>query len=122
MAALAVAGCTSPSREDAFEDQARAALLLALKDPASARIVATQVVPQPDGSLALCGSVDAKNALGEYAGFHDFVVHDGRASMFSQNYVPHYGNTVDAQAHADAMHRYATHCAAASVSALSPIR
>lgn len=45
-----------------------------LRDPSSAQFRNLQTVRQQDGTVAVCGQVNSKNAFGGYGGFQDFVV------------------------------------------------
>lgn len=64
---LTIAGCSGETRE-------LKAVRLALKDPASAQFQNVKTVVGPDGISRTCGSVNARNSFGGYAGLRSFAV------------------------------------------------
>lgn len=62
-----LAGCNSVERD------AEKRVASELRDPSSAQFRNVRVVDQVDGSQAVCGEVNAKNAYGGYVGFEPFV-------------------------------------------------
>lgn len=68
VAGLALAGCSNEA------DKAKELVANELRDPSSAQFRDVEVVKQKDGSSAVCGEVNGKNAYGGYAGFQSFTV------------------------------------------------
>lgn len=75
-AALGLSGCSGGE-----EDAAKKLVADQLRDPASAQFREVKVVKQQDGSEAVCGEVNGKNAYGGYVGFQGFVVHGSEVHM-----------------------------------------
>jgi hypothetical protein len=75
-AALGLSGCSGGA-----EDAAKKLVADQLRDPASAQFREVKVVKQQDGSEAVCGEVNGKNAYGGYVGFRGFVVHGSEVHM-----------------------------------------
>jgi hypothetical protein len=69
-ALLGLSGCSGGA-----EDAAEKLVADQMRDPASAQFREVKVVKQQDGSEAVCGEVNGKNAFGGYVGFRGFVVH-----------------------------------------------
>lgn len=67
-ATVALAGCSGEA------DAAKKLVANRLRDPSSAQFRNVQVVKQQDGTSAVCGEVNGKNAYGGYVGFQSFVV------------------------------------------------
>ena len=70
---------TSTASDDAaYSDTAVQAAAMSrvkdkLVDPGSARFRNVEVVPQPSGTKAVCGEVNAKNRAGGYSGYEHFI-------------------------------------------------
>jgi hypothetical protein len=60
----------SPAEEKAVKDSVTAQL----KDPLSAMFSPTVAAKEANGSILVCGNVDAQNSLGEYTGMKPFYV------------------------------------------------
>lgn len=77
--ALAAMVCTAAAAPrpatDAEIELVRASMLTRLKDAESARFTDVRVsdVPTSTGMFSLCGKVNAKNAMGGYVGYSDFI-------------------------------------------------
>lgn len=69
--ALLLSACSSEQRE------AKKEVSYQLRDPSSAQFRNLRTVRQQDGTVAVCGEVNSKNAFGGYGGFQDFVVWEG---------------------------------------------
>ncbi len=76
--ALIVAGC-GPSGE------AKKAVSREMRDPSSVQFRDVKSVKQADGSTAVCGEYNAKNAYGAYVGFEGFSYHSGRVYLQKSN-------------------------------------
>jgi len=75
---LVVAGC-GPAGE------AKEAVSREMRDPSSVQFRDVKSVKQADGSTAVCGEYNAKNAFGAYVGFERFSYHSGRAYLQKSN-------------------------------------
>ena len=81
-AALTLSACQwVPGTKDHLIDQAKKSVAAELRDPASAQFRAVKAVRQEDGSIAVCGEVNGRNAFGGYAGYSQFYVHRGQVSL-----------------------------------------
>ncbi|TJV51117.1 MAG: hypothetical protein E5Y01_16140 [Mesorhizobium sp.] len=81
-AAPAAAGNLSAAQQEAIKSGVQAML----KDPESARFSAISAAPQPTGETIVCGTVNAKNELGGYAGpapFYGKLYGDGQFFLTS---------------------------------------
>lgn len=79
VATLLLAGCADHANEDA-----QAFIAGQLKDPASAQFQKVQSL-EHDGTLLSCGQVNAKNAMGGYVGFTDYMLWQGRTRFANDN-------------------------------------
>lgn len=75
--AAAQAEFVQERRQETAVAAARAVVLSALKDPASATFGPEIVRKVGDTGMAVCGSVNARNSFGGYAGAQQYVVHPG---------------------------------------------
>lgn len=71
--AFAAVSCSSGAQ---LEQKARTAMEDSLFDAPSARFKELRAVTNPDGEKLICGAVNAKNQLGGYVGFRNFVMTD----------------------------------------------
>lgn len=93
-AALVLAGCGVIDGQDMRDAKKRVAN--ETRDPSSVQFRDVRYVRQVDGSRAVCGEINAKNAYGGYVGFESFV------------YIGH--RTYLQQEGADAIRKYTRHC------------
>lgn len=74
---LVLAGCATPGVPTTLtaeqEKTARATVLAMLKDPASAQFGGIYGARKPDGTIYVCGMVNARNGFGGYAGAAPFT-------------------------------------------------
>lgn len=71
---LASAGCGQTN-------EAKEAVSRKMRDPSSVQFRELRTVKQADGTRAVCGEYNAKNAFGAYVGFEGFVFHEGRVYL-----------------------------------------
>ena len=74
--AIALAGCSAASRDEAVETRTREAVAAKLKDPTSAVFEGLRVVRSPsekEGWFAVCGVVNGRNSFGAMSGAERFV-------------------------------------------------
>lgn len=72
-------GCHSAQRE--AEERAKSALGELLLDPNSVQLRTVHIGKKYQGKTTVCGEVNAKNAMGGYAGFKPFLVAGTVASI-----------------------------------------
>ena len=65
--------------------QAQKLVMDGLTDPASAMFKDDSERPQKDGSVAVCGQVNAKNRMGGYVGYRMYIVADGKAEIIGED-------------------------------------
>lgn len=66
-------------------EQAHELVKEGLTDPTSAMFKDDAERPQKDGSVAVCGRVNAKNRMGGYVGYRMYIVAEGRADVFGED-------------------------------------
>lgn len=79
-----------------------------LRDPSSAQFQKVRAVRQKDGSTAVCGEVNGRNAYGGYAGFSDFAVHDFR--VFLRSELNSFADTAEIKAQTEVIRAHTNLC------------
>lgn len=79
-----------------------------LRDPASAQFREVKVVRQADGSSAVCGEVNGKNAYGGYVGFRGFVVRGSEVHIRNDDI--NYGDVAEIEAATAAIRASTKYC------------
>lgn len=79
-----------------------------MRDPSSAQFREVRALKQKDGSVAVCGEVNGKNAYGGYAGFQKFVVHGGDVHIQSDSV--DFTNASEVTEQTEALRAHTDHC------------
>lgn len=108
-AAALVAGCQwLPGTDEHAIAEARRDVAATLRDPASAQFREVRAHKQKDGTTAVCGEVNGRNAFGGYAGFQNFVTHEGRVHILDDDVDLTNVSAIEAQT--EALRAQTTYC------------